>query len=87
MQPRPLNAKSLVLDINFWRVEEKANKNENTVCPDLESTCLHYSDISWEPVTELDLNDVADGQLLSLDVQLLSLSEQYSNIDHPNFKV
>ena len=39
----------------------------------LESACLHYPDIGWQPIPELDLNNVPDGQLLRLDVQLLPL--------------
>jgi len=47
-----------------------------------ESACLHNPDIRREPVPELDLDDVPEGELLRLDVELLALPEAEGVLRH-----
>ena len=48
----------------------------------LEPLRLHHPDVCRHPVSKLDVNDVADGQLLRLDVQLLPVSDAEGVLRH-----
>ena len=48
----------------------------------LETLRLHHSDVRGHPVPKLDVDDVADGQLLRLDVQLLPVPDAEGVLGH-----
>ena len=41
----------------------------------LEAVCAEDSDVSWNSVTKLDLNNVASDQLFCVDVQFLAFTD------------